>query len=116
MVSSYSGGDRRRHPRYPVTLKICYTCLDTFFYDYAVNISKGGVYIRTNSPLGMGSRVKLSFTLPGLEHTIETAGVVVRVVEGESDFEPCGMAVEFDSLSAEDVELINRLWEESTQP
>ena len=116
-MSVYDGSERRKHKRYPVTLKISYTNLDTFFYDYAVNISRGGVYIKTGEPLPVGSSVKLNFEVPGTEAEIETQGKVVRTVrQGKGSFEPPGMGIKFDSLKKEYVELINTLWEESTQP
>jgi type IV pilus assembly protein PilZ len=93
--------------------------VDTFFYDYAVNISHCGVYIKTDSPLPIGSRVLLNFSIPGTNREIKTEGKVVRSISEKhhsNKMEPLGMGIEFDPLKEEDVALIKTLWEESTQP
>ncbi len=116
-MGNFNGRERRKYERYPITLKICYINLDTFFYDYAVNISHGGVYIRTSRPLDIGSEVKLKFAIPGTKREIETEGKVVRSIPGDPEnMEPPGMGIEFDILEKSDIDLINTLWEESTQP
>ncbi len=115
-MNDYDGQDRREHRRYPVTLKICYSALDTFFYDYAINISQGGVFIRTDKPLPVGSPVHLKFSIPGTEREIESEGQVMRVIKSGHNPEPPGMGIRFESIKKEDVRLIAKLWKESTQP
>ena len=47
--------DRRREARAPIELKVEYKRLNTFFYDYTKNISKGGTFIKTEKPLDVGT-------------------------------------------------------------
>lgn len=109
------GGDRRRHTRKPVSMQVCYRTLDTFFYDYALNISLGGIFIKTENPLARGSEVEIEFQAPGSPRSFRTKGTVVRVVFPESASpEPPGMGIEFEKLNEDDKELINMLWEKST--
>lgn len=116
MKSDYGGKERRRHPRREINLEIVYSSLETFFYDYAINISRGGMFIKTDRPLHVGTRVKLKFSLPGRELPVETSGRVVRTVSGKGRMdEPHGMGIEFEDLSEEDHDLIESLWDESVK-
>ncbi len=110
----YRGRNRRRHPRKEVDLEIIYSSLDTFFYDYALNISRGGMFIKTENPMHVGSKVNMRFSLPGSDRIIETSGRVVHTVSGKSRTdEPHGMGIEFAGLSDDDRKLIEALWEQS---
>jgi type IV pilus assembly protein PilZ len=48
-------GAVRADPRAPIVLKVEYKRLNTFFYDYTKNISKGGTFIKTDRSLGVGT-------------------------------------------------------------
>lgn len=110
----YSGADRRQHPRKDIDIEIVYSSLDTFFYDYAVNISRGGMFIRTENPLHVGSNIKLRFSLPDSDRLIETRGKVVHTVSGKRrKSEPHGMGIMFEEIKDEDRDLIEALWERS---
>ena len=47
--------ERRSAPRHAITLRVDYKRMNTFFADYAKNISKGGTFIRTSKPLEIGT-------------------------------------------------------------
>jgi len=112
----HNGGERRRHERKPINLQVKYRGLDTFFYDYALNISHGGIFIKTRRPLARGSEVELEFEVPGVPRKLLTRGRVARVIfPGEDEMEPAGMGVEFEPLSEADRELIETLWQLSSQ-
>lgn len=103
--------DRRQHLRKPVSMQVSYRSLDTFFYDYALNISYGGIFIKTEKPLDMDSPVDIEFEAPGAPGPFQTSGKVVRVISvQESEAEPVGMGIEFEQLSDEDKSLIDALW------
>ncbi len=108
----YSGRERRRHERKPISMQVKYHSLDAFFYDYALNVSHGGMFIKTRRPLARGSRVEIEFEIPGLDKPFKTTGQVARVIfPGEDEQEPAGMGIEFDALSDEDRDLIDSLWQ-----
>ena len=76
--------DRRREARAPIELKVEYTRLNTFFYDYTKNISKGGTFIKTERPLDVGTIFLFKLILPAQAEPLELRGEVRWVVkEGE---------------------------------
>lgn len=92
-----------------VTINKDFESLDSFIEEYVMNLSKGGVFVRSKSPLPVGSTVNLQIRvfLDDFE-TIEGVGEVVRVQES-----PSGMAVVFRELSQYSKKLVDRLL---TQP
>jgi len=109
---AWPGLERRKHPRVDVRFEISYQHLDDFFYDYAINLSRGGMFIRTVRPLALGTQLKLRFSIPGRKELIETSGRIVRVVKPDDPHghDP-GMGIEFQALAEKDIALINSLWE-----
>jgi type IV pilus assembly protein PilZ len=76
--------DRRREARAPIELKVEYKRLNTFFYDYTKNISKGGTFIKTDKPLGIGTVFLFKLMLPALADPVALRGEVRWIVkEGE---------------------------------
>ena len=63
-----------------VTINKEFDSFDQFVREYVTNISRSGVFIKTATPLAVGSLVDLKFTvvMDGIE-TIEGEGEVVRV-------------------------------------
>src|ERR1700678_3244252 len=88
-----------------VTINKEFESFDAFIQEYVTNISRTGVFIKSTTPLTIGTRVNLRFTviMDDIE-TIEGIGEVVRV---ESD--PSGMGVVFRELSAYSKGLIDKL-------
>jgi type IV pilus assembly protein PilZ len=76
--------DRRREARAPIELKVEYKRLNTFFYDYTKNISKGGTFIKTDKPLGIGTVFLFKLIIPAQADPLELRGEVRWIVkEGE---------------------------------
>ena len=76
--------DRRREQRAPIELKVEYKRLNTFFYDYTKNISKGGTFIKTDKPLDVGTLFLFRLQLPAQSAPLAFRGEVRWVVrEGE---------------------------------
>jgi type IV pilus assembly protein PilZ len=76
--------DRRREARAPIELKVEYKRLNTFFYDYTKNISKGGTFIKTDKPLDVGTIFLFKLMLPSQASPLALRGEVRWVVkEGE---------------------------------
>jgi uncharacterized protein (TIGR02266 family) len=112
----FNGSDRRRHRRVPISMQVRYRSLDTFFYDYAMNISHGGIFIKTRKPLANGAQVELEFEVPESKRKFTTQGTVVRVIfPGEDEMEPAGMGIEFEPLSEDDKAMIDALWQKSAR-
>jgi uncharacterized protein (TIGR02266 family) len=98
-----AGDDKRGDER--VTINKEFESFDAFIQEYVTNISRTGVFIKAVSPLPVGTRVNLRFTviMDDIE-TIEGTGEVVRV-----ERDPPGMGVVFRELSAYSKELIEKL-------
>jgi uncharacterized protein (TIGR02266 family) len=97
------GDLRRREER--VTINKEFESFDAFVHEYVTNISRSGAFVRSQTPLPVGTEVNLKFTviMDDVEH-IEGLGKVVRV---ETD--PPGMGVVFTELSEYSQKLIARL-------
>jgi type IV pilus assembly protein PilZ len=72
--------ERRRERRAPIELKVEYKRLNTFFYDYTKNISKGGTFIKTDRPLDVGTMFIFKLRVPVTDTPIELHGEVRWVV------------------------------------
>ena len=71
------GGDERRDaPRAPIVLRVEYEKVNTFFYDYTRNISKGGTFIQTERPLPVGTEFLFKLVIPLLEQPLTIRGKV----------------------------------------
>jgi len=88
-----------------VTINKEFESFDAFIQEYVTNISRTGVFIKSQKPLPVGTLVNLRFTviMDDIE-TIEGIGEVVRV-----EAEPPGMGVVFRELSAYSKDLIEKL-------
>ncbi len=112
--ADWQGREKRRHPRKGVWLEIYYEQMGDFFNDYAVNLSRGGLFINTLRPIPIGTEIKLRFAVPDKRDAVETSGRVVRIVDrNDSSGHPPGIGIEFNALSERDIVLINSLWEDS---
>src|SRR5215212_337140 len=83
--------EHREHTRAPIELRVDYKKLNSFFADYTKNISKGGTFIRTATPLPGGTRFLFKLSVPSCSAPFEVSGEVVRVERGA---EP-GMGIHF---------------------
>ena len=72
--------DRRRGERAPIELKVEYKRLNTFFYDYTKNISKGGTFIKTDRPLDVGTVFLFRLQVPAVDRSLLLRGEVRWVV------------------------------------
>jgi uncharacterized protein (TIGR02266 family) len=95
--------EARREER--VTINKEFESYDAFINEYVTNISRTGVFVRSKTPLPIGTKVNLRFTviMEDIE-TVEGLGEVVRVHE-----DPAGMGVVFTELNAYSKGLIDKL-------
>jgi type IV pilus assembly protein PilZ len=94
--------DRRSSPRHHITLRVDYKRMNTFFADYAKNISKGGTFIRTSKPLDIGTEFMFVLSIPGQAEQLQLRGEVMWTVEESqsSDERPAGMGIRFRFVDA----------------
>lgn len=88
-----------------VTINKEFESYEAFITEYVTNISRTGVFVRSKTPLPIGTEVNLRFTviMDDIE-TIEGLGEVVRVHD-----DPPGMGVVFTELSSYSKNLIEKL-------
>jgi type IV pilus assembly protein PilZ len=89
--------DRRGASRHAITLRVDYKRMNTFFADYAKNISKGGTFIRTSKPLGIGTEFVFVLSIPEQAEHLQLEGQVVWTVEQAQATaeQPGGMGIRF---------------------
>lgn len=92
-----STAERRRAQRAPIELRVEYRRLNSFFADYTRNISKGGTFIATPTPLPIGTEFRFRLTVPRLPEPIELRGAVAWTVTPEqaTEAQPAGMGIRF---------------------
>jgi uncharacterized protein (TIGR02266 family) len=106
------GQDRRRYPRLPLSILVQYrfNSFEDFLAEYSVNISIGGIFVRTLAPQEEGSMMYLQFSLKDGSRLIEGMGRVVRVTPAPGDDQhPPGMGIEFVNFDEESMSLIQEI-------
>ncbi len=94
-------------------IKLRYPDIDTFIQKYAVNISRGGIFIATKTPKPIGTLLRFEFVLastePGLS-IIRGEGQVqwTREYDAATPTKAHGMGVKFTRLDAESQEIVDR--------
>ena len=88
--------NRRSSPRVVLGIPVAYRFGDTITAVLTLNLSKGGIGIRTMSPLPIGSKARIRFRLPGSKREIEADAQVAW-----SD-RRIGMGLQFERLEAVD--------------
>lgn len=89
-----SHDSRRRYPRTALSVRVF--ALD--FGDFeaqSINVGLGGMYVQTDVPIPVGSRLTIAFSLGGVAHRVDAE---VRWVSRSERFEP-GLGLQFLDLS-----------------
>ena len=94
--------DRRTSSRVVLNIPITYKCENTIATAVTLNISKGGLGIRTITPAGPGSKVEVRFRLPGYASDIEATSRTVW-----SDKQRGGMGLQFEQVDSLDQSVID---------
>lgn len=95
-----TSGTRRKHVRVAMCSKVSVTCNGIASELYTVNISAGGMYIKTKGPFPVGSKVVISFPLEK-GSPIHLKGVVANI-KREIGKQPPGMGIEFKEVSEDE--------------
>lgn len=86
--------NRRSSPRVTLGIPIQYRVGTTIAAALTLNLSHGGVAIRSTSPLATGTAVHLKFRMPGAARDVEASG---RVVWSDRRV---GMGIQFETVDA----------------
>ena len=102
---------RRIDPRYDRQLEIEVLFEGKKQTSQTLNISLGGLYLESASPLPIGTTVQLRFQLPTQPEPVEVAGDVRWVVKKEGPGDKSGIGIRFQGLRARDVWALNRYFQ-----
>ncbi len=109
----------RQGKRTPVTLKIKFKSetLEQFIERYAVDVSQGGIFIRTKEPLAVGTQMKFEFQLRDASPLIAGEGTVVWTRENDPSRPAIapGMGVRFDRLADGSQTVLERILAEKAK-
>lgn len=103
-----SGSEKRRFARTALSLLVQYrfNTFEDFLAEYSVNLSAGGIFIRTDQPKPEGSIIYLQFSLKDGSRLIEGMGRVVRVNPPGVAGRVAGMGIEFLNFDEDSTQLI----------
>ena len=90
----------RRHGRIGIDLSVECSRSEGSLKGFARNISEGGVFLETNDDVEAGTRLTLTFTLPGQGGEIVVPGEVVRRTPLEDRDCRYGLGIRFDRMPA----------------
>ena len=72
---------RRSSPRIPLAVSVAYWVQDQkreeAYVVEAVNVGEGGIFLKTDLPLGLGTEVQLEFSIPGSGEKLQMVGKIV---------------------------------------
>jgi len=96
------GIERRQYERFDTSISVDYSNGDTFLFSYIQNISEMGIFIRSDSPLPVGTSLEMKFAPDG-QTPIELIGDVtwINPYRPFGDNLNPGMGVRFRELDAE---------------
>ena len=94
------GGERREHARYESSIAVDYGSGETFLFAYLQNISEMGIFIRTDHPSSVGTRLTLRFHVDEGEPLLLDGEVTwINPLRAEGDDLNPGMGVRFIKLT-----------------
>ena len=109
----------RQGKRTPVTLKIKFKSetIEQFIERYAVDVSQGGIFIRTKEPLAVGTQMRFEFQLRDASPLIAGEGTVVWTRENDPSRPAIapGMGVRFDRLAEGSQTVLERILSEKAK-
>lgn len=91
----------REHVRHSLALRVRYDDRATYLGDWTENLSAGGLFVRTELPLNVGSTVRLELSFPGLLAAIGVEGTIAWR-RPTAPGRPAGVGVRVDDPTSRD--------------
>ena len=101
--------EHRKTSRTSTIIQVNYNTVDSFFREFADNISAGGMFVATPKPLEPGTKLTLEFLLPGCDYPIRVKAEVTWNRDIYDVGRSRGMGVKFDNLSPSEKDKINTI-------
>jgi uncharacterized protein (TIGR02266 family) len=104
--------DTRKDKRAPLSLKVRFksATLDEFIEQYSLDISRGGIFIKSKNPMAVGTLLKFEFQLKDASRLIHGVGRVVwrREKDHPSGHSP-GMGIKFIKMDPDSRAVVERM-------
>lgn len=88
--------NKRQHARIPVSLQVSYLSKGDLQRDLALNLSPGGLFVRTSRPLQIGTELDLEVHLADEDQPLHVRGKVTWLRETAGDSQ--GMGIQFTGM------------------
>lgn len=99
---------QRASERVAVRLAVTATSDHNFFMGFTENVSEGGIFVATDSPLPVGTTFELRIDVPELSHSLAVQGEV-RWLREPTDLDlPRGMGIQFVDIDEHDANVLQR--------
>jgi len=89
--------NKRQHARIPVSLQVSYLSKGDLQRDLVVNLSPGGLFVRTSRPLEIGTDVELEVLIAEEEQPLHIRGRVTWLRDSGPEGQP-GMGIQFTGV------------------
>jgi uncharacterized protein (TIGR02266 family) len=102
----------------PVRIRLRYASFDALIDKFAPNVTRGGVFIASKTPLPIGSTFAFEIQLAGGEVALAGDGKVtwVKAFDAAAPTKPHGMGVQFLRLDSPSRELLNKILARKAAP
>jgi len=88
--------EHRSSPRAPTKIEVMFREYGAFVKVYMLNVSKGGIFVKTEDPFPLDSPIHLRLILPSETTPLEIEGRVVWInPKGRKNAFPKGMGIQF---------------------
>ena len=117
MIDRISECSFRREPRAPKTLSLTYKDRQSFVKAYSVNISCGGLFVKSDNPLPKGEKFLLKLQLPDVGQTLSIQCQVAwtKKAGGEAQAGAAGMGIRFIEMDEKDDQVLRGYVQEITK-
>jgi uncharacterized protein (TIGR02266 family) len=110
-----TANDKRAERRVPVALRIRlrYSDVDQFISKFAINISRGGMFLSSRNPKPIGTHLQFEMRLADDSPVIEGTGEVrwIREYDRHQPNQPHGMGIRFYELKPDSLVILERIIE-----
>lgn len=101
----------RSSTRAPVNLRFRYRMEGRNAQAFSRDISLSGAFIKSDSPVSLGTRLDVEFSIPGTWEPVRCVAVVRSGPTRDEGFGPAGFGVEFEEMTDEDAERLEHFIE-----
>jgi uncharacterized protein (TIGR02266 family) len=104
--------ERRKEKRAVVELEVRYSSQESFAVEWITNISKGGLFIKSENPLPPGTPLKITFSVPGKDIPVQLEGVVRWSAPPSSPSVVPGMGIEIVKIDERSKKILDSFVDE----